>query len=97
MAIGTINHTTLVGNLGKDPKFTEHDNGSQTCHLRIATTNKWKNRETGEWEESTDWNDAVAFNGLGKHIAEKFNKGSRIAISGRLSNGQVIIEDVSRI
>ena len=97
MAINTINQVTLVGNLGKDPKYTEHENGSKTCHIRLASTNKWKNRETGQWEEDTDWNDGVAFNGLGKYISDKFSKGSRIAISGRLSQGQVIIENVSGV
>ena len=94
MAIGTINNVTIVGNLGKDPSYKEHENGSRTCHLRIATTNKWKDRDSGEWQESTDWNDAVAFNGLGKYIADNYEKGSRIAISGRVNNGQIIVEDL---
>ncbi len=79
-----INKVILVGNLGADPEVRYTANGGAVANLRIATTESWKDRETGERQDKTEWHNVVLFGKLGE-IAEKYlKKGRQVYIEGRL-------------
>ena len=82
---GSVNKVILVGNLGADPEVKSFQNGGKICNLRIATSESWKDRMTGEKKERTEWHNVV-INGEGLvGVAERFlRKGSKIYIEGQL-------------
>ncbi len=82
---GSVNKVTLVGNLGRDPEIRAMQNGDKIVQLSIATSDKWKDKGTGEQRERTEWHRVVIFNdALGK-IAEQFlKKGSTVYLEGQL-------------
>lgn len=82
---GSVNKVILVGNLGADPEVKSFQNGGKICNLRIATSESWKDRMTGERKERTEWH-SVVINGEGLvGVAERFlRKGSKIYVEGQL-------------
>lgn len=82
---GSVNKVILVGNLGADPEVKSFQNGGKICNLRIATSESWKDRNTGEKKERTEWH-TVVIGGEGLvGVAERFlRKGSKIYIEGQL-------------
>ncbi|CAM8673155.1 Single-stranded DNA-binding protein [Sphingobium sp. AntQ-1] len=82
---GSVNKVILVGNLGADPEVKSFQNGGKICNLRIATSESWKDRMTGEKKERTEWHNVV-INGEGLvGVAERFlRKGSKIYVEGQL-------------
>ena len=82
---GSVNKVILVGNLGADPEVKSFQNGGKICNLRIATSESWKDRTTGEKKERTEWH-SVTINGDGLvGVAERFlRKGSKIYVEGQL-------------
>ncbi len=82
---GSVNKVILVGNLGADPEVKSFQNGGRICNLRIATSESWKDRATGERKERTEWH-SVVINSEGLvGVAERFlRKGSKIYIEGQL-------------
>lgn len=82
---GSVNKVILVGNLGADPEVKSFQNGGKICNLRIATSENWKDRNTGERKERTEWH-SVVIGGEGLvGVAERFlRKGSKIYIEGQL-------------
>lgn len=80
-----LNEVKLVGYLGRDPEVRSFQNGGKVCNLRIATSESWKDRNTGERREKTEWH-SVAIHSEGLvDIAEKYlRKGSKVLISGKL-------------
>jgi len=82
---GSVNKVILIGNLGRDPKVRSFTNGGKVCNLRIATSETWKDRNTGERKERTEWH-SVAIHAEGLvGIAERFlRKGSKVYIEGQL-------------
>jgi single-strand DNA-binding protein len=82
---GSLNKVTLIGNLGKDPEIRNFQNGSRAAHFSIATTDSWKDKDSGEKKERTEWHQvAIMTEGLIK-IAEKYlKKGSKVYIEGKL-------------
>jgi single-strand DNA-binding protein len=84
MAKGSVNKVILIGNLGADPEVRYTQGGSAVANLRIATTEQWRDRNSGESQERTEWHRVVLFAKLGE-IAEKYlRKGSKVYIEGRL-------------
>ena len=82
---GSINKVILVGNLGADPEVRATQNGSEVCNLRIATSESWKDRSTGERREKTEWHRVVIFNDNLTRIAKEYlRKGSKVYIEGQL-------------
>ena len=81
----SINKVTLMGNLGADPEVRVFQNGDQVANFSIATSETWKDRNTGERREKTEWhNVSVLHQGFAK-VAEKFlKKGSKVCIEGKL-------------
>jgi len=79
-----LNKVTLIGNLGADPEVRYMPNGSAVANITLATTMKWKDKESGERKESTEWHRVVFFNRLAEIAGEYIKKGSRIYVEGRL-------------
>jgi len=82
---GSVNKVILVGNLGRDPEVRSFQNGGKVCNLRIATSESWKDRSTGERREKTEWHAVAIFNEGLVRIAEQYlRKGSKVYIEGQL-------------
>ncbi|SED89384.1 single-strand binding protein [Rhizobiales bacterium GAS188] len=84
---GSVNKVILIGNLGKDPEVRRLNSGEPVVSLRIATSESWRDKTSGERKERTEWHDVVIFNeNLGK-VAEQFlKKGSKVYVEGQLQN-----------
>jgi single-strand DNA-binding protein len=82
---GSVNKVILVGNLGADPEVKSFQNGGRICNLRIATSENWKDRATGERKERTEWHSVVIQSEGLVGVAERFlKKGSKVYIEGSL-------------
>ena len=82
---GSLNKVMLIGNLGADPEVRTFQNGGKVCNLRIATTESWKDRNSGEKQERTEWHTVAIFNEGLAGVAERFlRKGSKVYIEGQL-------------
>jgi single-strand DNA-binding protein len=82
---GSVNKVILIGNLGRDPEVRTTQNGSKICNLNVATSETWKDRQSGERRERTEWHRVVIFNPNLADVAERFlRKGSKVYIEGQL-------------
>jgi single-strand DNA-binding protein len=82
---GSVNKVILVGNLGRDPEVRTFQNGGKVCNLRIATSENWKDKNTGERREKTEWHSVAIFSEPLARIAEQYlKKGSKVYIEGQL-------------
>lgn len=82
---GSVNKVILVGNLGRDPEVRTFQNGGKVCNLRIATSENWKDRSTGERRERTEWHSVAVFSeGLVRVCEQYLRKGSKVYIEGQL-------------
>ncbi len=82
---GSVNKVILVGNLGADPEIRRLNSGDAVVNLRIATSESWRDRQSGERRERTEWHNVVIFNENLVKVAEQFlKKGSKIYIEGAL-------------
>ena len=82
---GSVNKVILVGNLGADPELRTFQNGGKVCNLRIATSERWKDRNSGERRERTEWHSVAIFaEGLARIAEQYLRKGSKVYIEGRL-------------
>ncbi|KIC11232.1 single-stranded DNA-binding protein [Leisingera sp. ANG-M1] len=82
---GSLNKVMLIGNLGRDPEVRSFQNGGKVCNLRIATSETWKDRNTGERREKTEWHSVAIFSEGLVRVAEQFlRKGSKVYIEGQL-------------
>lgn len=82
---GSVNKVILIGNLGADPEVRSFQNGGQVCNLRIATSETWKDRNTGERREKTEWHSVAIFQeGLVRVAQQYLRKGSKVYIEGKL-------------
>ena len=82
---GSVNKVILIGNVGQDPEIRSFQSGGKVCNLSIATSERWKDRETNEQKERTQWHRVVVFNENLINLIEKYvNKGSKLYIEGQL-------------
>ena len=82
---GSVNKVILIGNLGADPEVRTFQNGGKVCNLRIATSENWKDRNTGERRERTEWHSVAIFSEGLVRVAEQYlRKGSKVYIEGQL-------------
>jgi single-strand DNA-binding protein len=82
---GSVNKVILVGNLGRDPEVRRTNNGDPIVNLRIATSENWRDKQTGERRERTEWHSVVIFNEALGRIAEQYlKKGSKVYLEGQL-------------
>ena len=81
----SINKVTLVGNIGNEPEVKTFQNGNKVVNLSLATSERWKDKESGEMKTNTEWHKVVIFNPVLVDIAEKYvKKGSKIYLEGQL-------------
>ena len=82
---GSVNKVILVGNLGADPEIRNTQDGRPIANLRVATSESWKDRNTGERREKTEWHRVVIFNeGLCRIVEQYLKKGSKVYLEGQL-------------
>ena len=90
-----INKVILVGNLGADPETRYTASGSAVTNIRLATTDSWRDRQSGEQNERTEWHRVVFFNRLAEIAAEYLRKGSQVYLEGRLQTRKWQAQDGS--
>lgn len=82
---GSLNKVMLIGNLGADPEVRTFQNGGKVCNLRIATSETWKDKQTGERREKTEWHSVAIFQeGLVRICEQYLRKGSKVFVEGKL-------------
>ena len=82
---GSVNKVILLGNLGRDPEVRQTQDGTKIVHLAIATSERWKDRNTGEPREKTEWHRVVIFNERLGEVAERYlSKGRQVYVEGQL-------------
>lgn len=82
---GSLNKVMLIGNLGADPEVRTFQNGGKVCNLRVATSESWKDKNTGDRQERTEWHTVAIFNEGLAGVAERFlKKGSKVYLEGQL-------------
>ena len=80
---GSINKVILIGNLGRDPEVRFSQDGTKIVNFSVATSERWKDKQTGEPREKTEWHRVVLFNQRLADVAEKYlKKGSKVYIEG---------------
>ena len=83
-----VNKVILVGNLGNDPDMKYTASGSAVAKISVATKDSWRDKQTGENQERTEWHRVVAFGRLGEIMGEYLRKGSQVYIEGRLQTNK---------
>jgi single-strand DNA-binding protein len=82
---GSVNKVILIGNLGRDPEVRAFQNGGKVCNLRIATSETWRDKQSGERKERTEWHSVAIFNENLVRVAEQYlRKGSKVYVEGQL-------------
>lgn len=82
---GSVNKAIILGNLGRDPEIRSTQDGTRVCNLSIATSESWKDKNSGERKEKTEWHRVTIFNPQLVDVAERFlKKGSKVYIEGSL-------------
>ena len=82
---GSVNKVILIGNLGRDPEVRSFQNGGKVVNLRIATSESWKDRTSGERKDRTEWHSVAIFNENLARVAEQYlRKGSKVYVEGQL-------------
>ena len=84
MASRGVNKVILIGNLGQDPEVRYMPNGGAVCNITVATSETWKDKNSGESQEKTEWHRVVMFRRLAEIAGEYLKKGSKVFIEGKL-------------
>ena len=79
-----VNKVILIGNLGNDPEVRHTPAGAAIANISVATSESWKDKNTGEDQERTEWHRVVFFNRLAEVVAEYLHKGSKVYIEGQI-------------
>jgi len=79
-----LNKVTLIGNIGADPEFRTFDNGDRVANLSLATSERWKDKNSGENKEKTEWHRVVVFGKLVEIIESYVKKGSKLYLEGQI-------------
>jgi len=80
----SVNKVVLVGNLGKDPEMRYMPNGNAVANFSLATTESWKNKQTGEYENQTEWHNITVYGKFGEMCGQYLKKGSKVYAEGKL-------------
>ena len=93
---GSLNRVMLIGNLGRDPEIRSFQNGGKVCNLRIATSETWRDKSSGERREKTEWHAVAIFQEGLVRVAEQYlRKGSKVYIEGQLQTRKYQAQDGS--
>jgi single-strand DNA-binding protein len=84
MSKGSVNKVILIGNLGQDPEVRYMPNGGAVCNISVATSEVWKDKNSGENQERTEWHRVVMFRKLAEIAGEYLKKGSKVYLEGKL-------------
>ncbi len=91
---GSVNRVIIVGNLGRDPEIRSTNDGSKIANLSVATSESWKDRNSGERKERTEWHRVVIFDEKLAEVAEKYlKKGSKIYLEGAIQTRKWTTQD----
>lgn len=91
-----LNQCSFIGNLGRDPETRTFSNGGKVCNLRLAVSEKWRDKESGERKESTEWVSVAVFNdGLVRVCEQYLKKGSKVFVQGKLKTRKYQAQDGS--
>src|ERR1700730_13239624 len=91
---GSVNKVILVGNLGKDPEVRRLNSGAAVVNLRLATSESWRDKATGEKQERTEWHNVVIYNeNLGKIAEQYLKKGTKVYLDGQLQTREYTDRD----
>ena len=91
-----LNQCSFIGNLGRDPEVRTFQNGGKVCNLRLAVSEKWRDKESGERKESTEWVSVAVFNdGLVRVCEQYLKKGSKVFVQGKLKTRKYQAQDGS--
>lgn len=82
--MASVNKVTILGNVGRDPELRHTPSGAAVCNLSVATTRKWKSKDSGERQEETEWHRVVAYDRFAEIAGEYLKKGQPVYIEGRL-------------
>lgn len=82
--MASLNKTLIIGNLGADPETRYMPSGDAVCNFSVATTDKWKDKQSGEWKEATTWHRVSAFGKLAEICGQYLKKGSQVYVEGKL-------------
>lgn len=82
--MSSVNKAIIVGNLGRDPETKTMNNGDKVCNLSIATSERWKDKNTGEQQERTEWHRVVLFRRLAEIAEQYLRKGSKVYLEGKI-------------
>ena len=82
--MASLNKVHIIGNLGRDPEVRYTPNGNAVCNVSVATTRQWKNKESGEKQEETEWHRVVFYDRLAEIAGEYLKKGRSVYVEGRL-------------
>jgi len=82
--MSSLNRVDLIGRLGRDPEVRSLGNGDKVANLRIATSERWKDKQTGERKEKTEWHSVTIWGGLVQVVESYLRKGSNVYVSGKL-------------
>ena len=88
--MASVNKVILIGNLGRDPEVRYTPNGNAVCNVSVATTRQWKNKESGDKQEETEWHRVVFYDRLAEIAGEYLKKGKPVYIEGRLKYGKYV-------
>lgn len=80
----SVNKVVLVGNLGRDPEIRYMPNGNAVANFSIATTESWKNKQTGEYEKQTEWHNLTVFGKFGEMCGQYLKKGAKVYVEGKI-------------
>ena len=84
---GSVNKVILIGNLGKDPKVSNLNSGDRVVNFTLATSESWKDKNTGERRERTEWHNVVVYNeNIGRVVEQYCKKGSKIYLEGQIQS-----------
>lgn len=84
MSKGSVNKVILIGNLGQDPEIKYMSNGGAVCNISVATSERWKDKQSGDQQERTEWHKVSMFRKLAEITGEYCKKGSKVYIEGKL-------------
>ena len=82
--MASVNKVILIGNVGADPELRSFTSGDRVCNLRLATTDSWKDKASGEKRETTEWHRVVLYRKLAEIAGQYLRKGSQVYIEGRI-------------
>ncbi|MFT3954047.1 MAG: single-stranded DNA-binding protein [Piscinibacter sp.] len=82
--MASLNKVQIIGNLGRDPEVRYTPNGNAVCNVSVATTRQWKNKDSGERQEETEWHRVVFYDRLAEIAGEYLKKGRSVYVEGRL-------------